>query len=146
MKNDALSHHGVAGMKWGVRKKRDQNGNLTRYGARSLSRSMNKSNTDKNTLYMPVKYKDRMGKAHTVYQLNSNQVSNYKKKVATGAVIGTVVGGLPGGLLMATLSSKKYQIDRGREITNSFLNDNVNYTTVIGDDKSLQKYTNRSKN
>lgn len=127
--NEELKHHGVPGMKWGVRRQRDSNGNLTRYGAKKLSKDFNRisKQNKSNRLFIPVSYRDKTGKAHTVCELNEKQVSEYKKKVEKGALFGGVIG--------ATISSKMYEIQKGKEITNHFINGSVNYTTIIKDTK-----------
>ena len=120
----SLSHHGILGMKWGIRRFENPDGTLTPEGKRRYGSSENFRNSD---YYKKYQAKNNVKPARTENQQAADQKRRedyikYKNRQATAKVAGVALG-ITAAVSVISYMAAKHSVDRkavdaGRDIVN----------------------------
>lgn len=97
-----LYHHGVKGMKWGVRRYQNKDGSLTKAGKTRYKLGVEKSE------YKKMTFKQRNQLAKNYYN-NTPEGAESLKKITRNTTIATVLGGPIAGLAVGFATIKKIE-------------------------------------
>lgn len=101
LEEDELQHHGVKGMKWGVRRYQNKDGSLTKAGKTRYKLGVEKSE------YKNMNRQQRRQLKKDYY--NTAEGAEATNKITRNTIIGTIVGGPVVGLAVGLATVKKIE-------------------------------------
>ena len=112
---DELYHHGILGMKWGVRRYQNKDGSLTPKGKKRYSEDYNESRNIKRKGIKRMS-NDDLRKVNNRDSLERTYKSNNSKVGKTIAIVGTTAGVI--GSLNAILKNSPRVVANGKKAVN----------------------------
>lgn len=97
---DELYHHGIIGMKWGIRRYQNKDGSLTRAGKKRYSEDYNESRNIKRKGIKRMSNDDlrKVNNRDSLERNYRNNNSKVKKTLGTVAVVTGTIGGVAGAI------------------------------------------------
>ena len=112
---DELYHHGILGMKWGVRRYQNKDGSLTPKGKKRYSEDYNESRNIKRKCIKRMS-NDDLRKVNNRDSLERTYKNNNSKVGKTIAIVGTTAGVI--GSLNAILKNSPRVVANGKKAVN----------------------------
>lgn len=112
-KTDELYHHGVIGMKWGIRRYQNKDGSLTRAGKKRYSEDYNETRNIKRKGIKRMSNED-LRKVNNRDQLERTYRNNNSKIAKGAAIVGMTAGTV--GSISAIMKNGPHIIKTGKKL------------------------------